>query len=126
MVGVSFLSRVRGRLTRAVLAACFRSGSADVVRLGSNYGGWWVPRWVLDRPGLAYCAGAGEDITFDLALLGQGWTVRTFDPTPRAAAHVRATAPATDRFTFAPVGWWETATTLEFFAPTNPEYVSHL
>jgi len=108
-----------------VLAARFRPGSADVVRLGSSYGGWWVPRWVTGRPGLAYCAGAGEDITFDLALLSQGWTVRTFDPTPRAVAHVEATAPASDRFTFDPVGWWASATTLDFFAPANPAYVSH-
>jgi hypothetical protein len=35
---------------------------------GSDYGGWWVPTADVKPDVVAYCAGAGEDITFDLAL----------------------------------------------------------
>lgn len=96
----------------------------DLVRLGTDYGGWWVP----DKSGggaVAYCAGAGEDISFDLALWDRGYHVSTFDPTPRAIQHVRAVAPDSDRFRFEPIGWWGSERELRFFAPRDPTHVSH-
>jgi FkbM family methyltransferase len=120
------LVRIRNRIVQSALPALLRStGSADLARLGSDYGGWWVPRSVL-RPGaVAYCAGAGEDITFDLALLERGLQVTTFDPTPRAIAHVAQTAPDIPAYRFEPIGWWDSKTDLRFYAPSNPLHVSH-
>ncbi|MGY1797731.1 MULTISPECIES: FkbM family methyltransferase [unclassified Blastococcus] len=95
------------------------------MRLGSAYGGWWVPQTAL-RPGaVAYCGGAGEDITFDAALIDMGLTVRTFDPTPRAVEHVRTHGPASPRFQFFPVGWWDEVETIRFYSPADPSHVSH-
>jgi FkbM family methyltransferase len=74
---------------------------------------------------VAYCAGAGEDITFDLALHQHGCHVTTFDPTPRAIRHAAAHAPNDDRFRFEPVGWWDEETDLRFYAPRDPTHVSH-
>ncbi|MBA3741941.1 FkbM family methyltransferase [Sporichthya sp.] len=74
---------------------------------------------------IAYCGGAGEDISFDLALFLRGCTVRVFDPTPRAIAHVEACDPHSERFTFHPVGWWSRDGSLKFFAPTDARHVSH-
>jgi FkbM family methyltransferase len=97
-----------------------------LVRLGSAGSGWWVPGDVV-RPGaVAYCAGAGEDITFDLELWRRGLDVVTVDPTPRAAAHVRSVAPRGDqRFRFAAVGLWSEPDELTFYGPDNPGDVSH-
>jgi FkbM family methyltransferase len=95
------------------------------VRLGSSYGGWWVPRSALEEGGVAYCAGAGEDVTFDLALHAAGFHVRTFDPTPRAIAHVESVRPRDAKFVFVPTGWWESETTLRFYAPRDADHVSH-
>jgi FkbM family methyltransferase len=97
----------------------------DVVRLGSEYGGWWVPRSILRDRGVAYCVGAGEDITFDLALLERGFVVRTFDPTPRAVDHVRALAIRDRSFSFLPVALWSEDATLTLYAPRDPTHVSH-
>jgi FkbM family methyltransferase len=84
-----------------------------------------VPDTGLLAGHVAYCAGAGEDTTFDTALLERGLWVTTFDPTPRAIAHVRATMPNSPRFRFEPIGWWDSSTELRFYAPTNPAHVSH-
>ena len=121
-----FGERVRNRAARALLPRYLHPvPRSDLVRLGSDYGGWWVPEAAV-RPGaVAYCAGAGEDITFDLALHERGCTVTTFDPTPRAAAHVQRVAPTSERFRFVPVGWWDRHERLRFYSPRNPEHVSH-
>lgn len=119
-------ARARNRALRTALRTALRPGPREgLIRLGTDYGGWWVPADTV-RPGaLAYCAGAGEDISFDLALHEAGMRVVTFDPTPRAIEHVRSTAPVSDRFKFEPVGWWSKATTVRFYAPMDPAHVSH-
>jgi FkbM family methyltransferase len=95
------------------------SKPADLVRLGTVYGGWWLPEFIL-RPGaVAYCAGAGDDISFDLALHERGMRVVTIDPTPLAVSHANAVAPKGDRFAFVPVGLWDTAAELRFYYPRN-------
>lgn len=61
--------RIRNRAAREALPLLFRPDVRDdLVRLGSDYGGWWVPAGDVKPDVVAYCAGAGEDITFDLAL----------------------------------------------------------
>ena len=108
-----------------VLHAIARGARHDLVRLGSEYGGWWVPTSVLEPGAVAYCAGAGEDITFDLALLEHGLRVTTFDPTPRSSRYVESLAIGDDRFRFEPIGWWHDDTELELFAPRDPAHVSY-
>lgn len=118
--------RLGKRLRREALARFLRPVSRpDLVRLGSDYGGWWVPESLAIAGANAYCAGAGEDITFDLALYERGCTVTTFDPTPRAIAHVRRTAPLGERFRFMPVGWWDAEDELKFYSPRDDAHVSH-
>ncbi|MFD2082501.1 FkbM family methyltransferase [Actinopolymorpha cephalotaxi] len=120
------ISRARNRLARGGLAFWLRPATGDrLIRLGSTYGGWWVPRSLL-RPGtVAYCAGAGEDITFDLALHKAGCRVVTLDPTPRAIEHVRQVAPTDASFSFIPVGVWSYDGVLRFYAPKDTRHVSH-
>ena len=76
----------------------------------------------LSPGAVAYCAGAGEDITFDLALRALGLEVTTFDPTPRAIAHV---AEHGEGIRFVPTGWWDKEDELRFYAPKISEHVSH-
>src|SRR5262249_56464969 len=74
---------------------------------------------------VAYCAGAGEDITFDLALLEHGVRVTTFDPTPRSVAYVDSLKIEDERFRFVPVGWWDEDTEIAVYAPRDPTHVSY-
>jgi FkbM family methyltransferase len=116
-------------LYRAAAAAVFRTltttAHEDLVRLGSQYGGWWVPTSVLTPGAVAYCAGAGEDVTFELALLRHGVRVTTFDPTPRSVSYVASLTIEDDRFRFVPVGWWNDDTEIDLFAPRDPTHVSY-
>ena len=98
---------------------------ADLVRLGSDYGGWIVPRWLL-RPGaICYCAGVGEDATFDLELIRHGCLVFSLDPTPRAIQYGDRLARDVPAFTLLPIGLWSGPGLLRFYAPTDSAHVSH-
>ncbi len=121
-----FVRKASSRSRRALLAPLLQvEDDPTLVRLGSARGGWWVPDEVL-RPGaIAYCAGAGEDISFELELWRLGLDVVTIDPTPRAAAHIRDAAPTDERFRFVAVGLWTEPGELTFYAPDDPGDVSH-
>jgi FkbM family methyltransferase len=116
-----------------------------LLRLGSNYGGWTVPGESI-RPGaIAVCAGAGEDISFDVELNRRGMYVYIVDPTPRAKVHFErvsvalASSPDPDatglpydlngvepaHFHFVDKGLWCREEILKFYAPDNDAHVSH-
>lgn len=122
--------------------------SEKLLRIGSTYGGWSVPETAVIPNATAVCVGAGEDISFDVALNRCGMNVFTLDPTPRAATHVRhlldgsrngKTVPINNshhehydlsgfdplRLTFLEVGLSDRNSILRFWAPQNPTHVSH-
>lgn len=95
-------------------------------KIGSDYGGWFVPTEMIKPDSICYCAGVGEDITFDLGLIDRvSCDVYAFDPTPKAAAYVAKTASNQPKFHFFEVGLWSEDKTLKFFAPKNQNHVSH-
>jgi hypothetical protein len=119
-------------------------------RLGTPYGGWIIPANLLNNNSVCYLVGAGEDVSFDLALAARfGCPAHIFDPTPRAQAHVEllianlksgqktacATAPdgfypacppeVADLLLLHPVGIWDKDETLRFFSPKDEAHVSH-
>lgn len=95
-------------------------------RLGSEYGGFIVPQGMIDADWIVYSGGVGEDISFDLELIERfGCPVYAFDPTPRAVEYVNRAAGQEPRFHFTPVAMWKTAAVLKFYAPQNPDHVSH-
>lgn len=120
-----------------------------LLRLGTVYGGWIVPADNgLTADSLCYCAGAGEDVSFECELVKRfGCRVRIIDPTPRAVQHfenleraVRSgarflvndsridfysiTEVHLDRLCFLPVGLADKDTEMKFFFPQNPAHVS--
>lgn len=95
-----------------------------VVRHGSGYGGWWIPRSVLKESSVAYLAGVGEDISFDVALMElHGCRVVGIDPTPRAAKWVADHAPHGYQLVRKGVAGFSGSAT--FHAPANRAHVSH-
>lgn len=96
------------------------------MRYGSEYGGWVIPTSLLTERSICYCAGVGEDITFDLALIKEvGCQVFAFDPTPKAKDHVKKNASQEDNFHFMGVAVWSSDTMLRLFAPRDPSHVSY-
>lgn len=127
VVSYSLVRRVLNRARREVPSRTLPvHARPDLERLGGAYGGWIVPADVLSRNSICWCAGVGEDITFDLALIQRfGCQVWGFDPTPRAVRHVETHAASEPRYHFIPVGLWSEDTTMRFYAPRDVSHVSH-
>jgi FkbM family methyltransferase len=126
----SLTARLNRRLVRGVRRRVLRHPTPPpelgLEKIGSDYGGWIVPTRMIKDEWICYCGGVGEDITFDLGLIARfGCAVFAFDPTPRAITFVAGHAAGEQRFEFLPVGLWSEDTTLRFFAPKNPDHVSH-
>ncbi len=98
----------------------------DLLRLGSDYGGWVIVTSLLSQESVCVLAGTGEDISFDLALIARfGCRVFALDPVPKAQEYVAEAAKFEPRHQLLPVGLWSEDTTLSFHAPDDPAYVSH-
>jgi FkbM family methyltransferase len=94
--------------------------------LGSEYGGWTIPKDLLTAQSVCYCVGCGEDISFDLELIRRySCAVYGFDPTPRSVEFVRRTTAGIPAYRFADVGIWDRDGTVKFFAPRDSHHVSH-
>lgn len=94
--------------------------------IGTKYGGWVVPTDLLNNKSICYCAGCGEDISFDTRLIDEfGCDVYAFDPTPRAIKYVENVTNKNPNYHFYAFGLWDKADTLKFFAPKNSKHVSH-
>lgn len=79
---------------------------------------------MLDEKSICYSAGAGEDITFDEALIEKvGCDVYIIDPTPRAIKFVQNIGNPSIHLL--PLGLWSTNSEQRFYAPQNPKHVSH-
>lgn len=120
------LFSLRIRLLSILLVAWFRPKPRDDLRrLGSRDCGWIVPTRLLGPGKICYCVGAGEDITLDIELSrAYGCSVWIFDPTPRAISHVERELPGSN-VKFWPIGIWSSDTALRFYAPRDPQHVSH-
>lgn len=102
------------------------NGRDDLKEIGTTYGGWIVPVNLLNAKSICYCVGCGEDISFDLGLVDEfGCNVFAFDPTPRSIEHVKKVAGKNSMYHFYEVGLWDKEETLNFYAPKDPEHVSH-
>jgi FkbM family methyltransferase len=101
-----------------------RRPSSSARYLGSSYGGWMLEADGLDENSIAYCAGVGEDIDFDIALIDLiGCQVYAFDPTPIAVRWIEAKATP-PQFSFFPVGFAAEDGEVEFQVPPIDGYHS--
>ena len=125
-----FLARAVSFMRRVLafdLVSRRRIFSMPVERLGSGECGWIVPVGLPQEGAVCFCFGAGEDITFDIALAqSRRCVVHTFDPTPRAISHYASLSrEERSAVTFHPVGIWKENRTMQFYAPAAQEHVSH-
>lgn len=90
----------------------------DLVRLGSDYGGWTVPGDLVEPSWVCYSGGVGDDITFDLEFVERfGCEIDAFDPTPSSIEYVRIASAGEQRFHFHAWGVWSEDATVRFYAP---------
>lgn len=91
-----------------------------------NHGAQWkVPTALFSRRSICYCAGVGEDISFELGLYSESHPfIFLFDPTPRAISYIKK-QPISPKITFYPWGLWSKNSIQKFYAPPMESYVSH-
>ena len=120
--------------------------------LGTNYGGWSIPKDVsLDNNSIIYSGGVGEDMSFDLKLEDKyNCKIFLIDPTERAIKHYEEVKefyntkinnfsgniqpdylyniidldPDFDNYTYINKGLYKEKTKLRFYKQNNPDYVS--
>ena len=121
------LTRISSRCLSWDLMSLSKINKQDkLVEIGTKYGGWIIPSNLLNRDSVIYCAGCGEDISFDLGLIDRySCKVHGFDPTPRAIKHVREQINGDSRYVFSEVGLWDREDRLRFYTPKDPAHVSH-
>jgi hypothetical protein len=101
--------------------------SKTFVRLGSDYGGWWIPKDVLDdesKNRLLISAGLGFDVTFDQALLDAGFEVIGLDPLEDSIKYANHTLRVYPKFTSINMGLWTKTGIEKFFPPKNRSHDS--
>lgn len=124
-------------------------------KLGTNYGGWIVPKNIgLNENSIIYLGGVGEDISFDLILSDKfDCNLYLIDPTQRSKIHyeeikkfynkelefgklsgdiqkdyykiIKDLNPNFDKIKFWNTGLWNEEKELKFYKPVNPKYISH-
>lgn len=119
--------RIRLYVLARLFPLLFREGDSEVAlaRLGSQYGGWWVPLGTFNALSICYCVGVGEDASLDLALAEKfTCTVVSLDPTPKAIAYI-GELDLPDELIFLPVGIAGSDGRVRFYKPTNPDHASY-
>lgn len=138
----------RSMAALADLAFLRRDPALQLVRIGTEYGGWYCCPALLGSERTAMCCGAGEDISFDVALNAKwGMRIICVDPTPRSVRHVESFLAANRdgrrmlieagplsyqmngfreaEFTFVACAVWSSDGVLDLFAPKDPAHVSY-
>jgi len=93
-----------------------------LVRLGTDYGGWWIPDEILNdssKTRVLISAGLGFDVSFDEALLQAGFEVIGLDPLEESVNYASELLKNYRKFTCINVGLWSTTGSQNFFPPRN-------
>lgn len=94
------------------------------MRLGTDYGGWWLVDDDALRDSVIISAGLGEDASFDIAVADRyGARIIIIDPTPRAIAYFEKIRRP--KFILEPHALWHAKTRIKFYAPKDPRHVSY-
>jgi len=94
--------------------------------IGSKYGGYSVPRGLLDKNSIVYSFGLGEDATFDTGLTEMyGCEIHIFDPTPRAKIFYESKLKDYPKLVYHEFGLWDKDAEVRFYSPADSTHVSH-
>lgn len=95
-----------------------------MARSGHGYDAWYIIGENLSERSIVYSCGVGEDISFDVELVGQfGLVVHAFDPTPKSVEWV-SRQPTPERLVLHPYGVSDRDGYELFYPPHDPSFVS--
>jgi FkbM family methyltransferase len=125
----NWLVSLLNKITILMVTRKFRSdlNSIQLTRLGSAYGGWWIPQEYLQaisEKRLLISAGLGHDVTFDIEMLRAGYKIIGLDPTDGAFTHASQTFLGHPEVTIIRNGLWTSTGTTKFYKPKIEGYDS--
>lgn len=146
---IKFIKKIKSAFKLSLKKPSFKPD--NWIKLGTEYGGWYVPNDYLNENSICYCVGAGEDVSFDIALRNDfNCNVVTIDPTPRSIihfneiisnaknndstrilssneqnSHYKISAKTCEKWAFLPYGLWIKNNIQKFYVPKNNSHISH-
>lgn len=95
--------------------------SGVLTRLGTPYGGWWVPTEYLQTnlktKKILVSAGLGHDVSFDVAMCAAGFTIIGLDPTEDAYVGASETFQNETQVKIINKGLWTSSGFQRFYKP---------
>jgi FkbM family methyltransferase len=118
------LVKIQNMLVLRIVTSGFKSSKeiSTLVRLGSEYGGWWIPKSILEKDSIKrilISAGLGFDVTFDEALLKSGFEVIGLDPLQESITFANKYLSNYSNFKALNMGLWTSTGIEKFFPPKN-------
>jgi len=124
------LVRKQNRLTALLLAWGNLDSHLSIIkltRLGSDYGGWWVPsEWLHQgtKKRVLISVGLGFDVSFDSALLENGYFVIGLDPLKESTEFAARELAEFSNFVCINKGLSTRVGSEKFYSPKNPSHDS--
>jgi FkbM family methyltransferase len=103
------------------------SKSPKLIRLGTAYGGWWVPESFLkysNQKRTVISIGIGHDVSFDKELLERGYQCIALDPLSECVEFARRELSSFTSLTLENAGISTFSGFEKFFPPKNPSHDS--
>ena len=124
-----FLVKIQNGLVNHLVTLGNSSNNSHdgLVRLGTSYGGWWVPRKIMEetsRSRVSLSVGIGHDVSFDKELLKCGFEIIALDPLEECVSFARKELEGHSRVYLENLGLSTYSGQERFFAPKSEAHDS--
>jgi FkbM family methyltransferase len=98
-----------------------RKRKIDLVRFGTSYGGWQVPKsWLENQSSSSLIsAGIGNDVSFDLEIAKLGWNIVMVDPLKEACEYAQTHLSKFDRISIFNACLWKFDGVVNIYTPRD-------
>lgn len=109
-------------VAKIVSFSYLKNVSLNLTRLGTDYGGWFIPENILhgiDRKRVLVSGGLGHDVSFDKILLENGFHIIGLDPLTECCDFARKELGDSKSVFIIEKGLWTNSGSIDFFPPKN-------
>ena len=114
-------------VAKIVSFSYLKNVSLDLTRLGTDYGGWFIPENILhaiDKKRVLVSGGLGHDVSFDKILLENGFEIIGLDPLSECCDFARKELGDSKSVFIIEKGLWTNSGNIDFFPPKNKTHDS--
>ena len=109
-------------VAKIVSFSYLKNVSLNLTRLGTDYGGWFIPENILhgiDRKRVLVSGGLGHDVSFDKILLENGFHIIGLNPLAECCDFARKELGDSKSVFIIEKGLWTNSGSIDFFPPKN-------